>query len=201
MYDIPFAIMQMGFFNLRSKEMRICKQVKDIQGETLKDLKDKLNEALLEGAEIVAVDIQSLTALITVTEYVGEIEKTELDLLEEEFGCHNCAECPFFEESTDKRRKWHTCKEGKKVQKTSRCCSAYYETIRKEVKSEISEDQREDGLLRCEGRGCSGMAEGIESSGVRPLEWEKQVPTIGTRIPLGILKDTAGRVIQGGERC
>ena len=201
MYDIPFAIMQMGFFSLRSKEMRICKQVKDIQGETLKDLKDKLNEALLEGAEIVAVDIQSLTALITVTEYVGEIEKTELDLLEEEFGCHNCAECPFFEESTDKRRKWHTCKEGKRVQKTSRCCSTYYETIRKEVKSEISEDQREDGLLRCEGRGCSGMAEGIKSSGIRPLEWEKQVPTIGTRIPLGILKDTAGRVIQGGERC
>lgn len=201
MYDIPFAIMQVGFFSLRSKEMRICKQVKDIQGETLKDLKDKLNEALLEGAEIVAVDIQSLTALITVTEYVGEIEKTELDLLEEEFGCHSCEECPFFEESTDKRRKWHTCKEGKRVQKTSRCCPAYYETIRKEVKSEISEDKRENGLLRCEGRGCSGMAEGIESSGLRPLEWEKQVPTIGTRIPLGILKDTAGRTIQGGERC
>ena len=77
--------------------MRICKQVKDIHSKTLEDLMKELNEALLEGAEIVAVDIQSLTALITVTEYVGEIEKTELDLLEEEFGCHNCAECPFFE--------------------------------------------------------------------------------------------------------
>ena len=181
--------------------MRICKQVKDIQGETLKDLKDKLNKALLEGAEIVAVDIQSLTALIIVTEYVGEIEKTELDLLEEEFGCHNCEECPFFEESTDKRRKWHTCKEGKRVQKTSRCCSTYYKTIRKEVKSEISEDKRENGLLRCEGRGCSGMAEGIKSSGIRPLEWSLKVPTIGEGIPFDILKDTAGRVVQGGERC
>jgi len=181
--------------------MRICKQVKDIHCKTLEDLMKELNEALLEGAEIVAVDIQSLTALITVTEYVGEIEKTDLDLLEEEFGCHNCAECPFFEESTDKRRKWHTCKEGKRVQRTSRCCPAYYETIRKEVKSEISEDQRENGLLRCEGRGCSGMAEGIKSSGIRPLEWSVKVPTIGEGIPFGILKDTAGRVIQGGERC
>lgn len=202
MYDIPFAIMQVGFFSLRSKEMRICKQVKDIQGETLKDLKDKLNEALLEGAELKAIDIQTLTGAVIVTEYVGEIEKTELDLLEEEFGCHNCAECPFFKESTDKRRTWHTCtKEGKKVKKTSHCCSAYYKLIREEEKSEISEDQRDDGLLRFESGRRSGMAEGIESSGIRPLEWEKQVPTIGTRIPLGILKDTAGRVIQGGERC
>lgn len=181
--------------------MKICKQVKDIQGNTLEDLKGKLNEALMEGAELKAIDIQTLTGAVIVTEYVGEIEKTELDLLEEEFGCHHCAECPFFEESTDKRRKWHTCKEGKRVQKTSRCCPAYYEIIRKEVKSEISEDKRENGLLRCEGRGCSGMAEGLKSSGLRQTKRSVKVPSVGTRIPVNIFEDPGRRIIQGGERC
>ena len=183
--------------------MRTCKQVKDIQSNTLEDLKDKLNEALLEGAEIVAVDIQSLTALITVTEYVGEIKKTELDLLEEEFGCHNCEECPFFEESTDKRKTWHTCaKEGKKVKKTSHCCSAYYELIREEEKSEISENQRDDGLLRFESGRRSGFAEGLKSSGLRQTKRSVKVPSVGTRIPVNVFEDPGRRIIQGGgERC
>ena len=182
--------------------MRTCKQVKDIQSNTLEDLKDKLNEALLEGAEIVAVDIQSLTALITVTEYVGEIKKTQLDLLEEEFGCHNCEECPFFEESTDKRKTWHTCtKEGKKVKKTSHCCSAYYKLIREEEESEISEDQRNDGLLQCESGRRSGMAEGLKSSGIRQAKRSVKVPSVGTRTPVNVFKDPGRRIIQGGERC
>lgn len=134
----------------------------------------------LEGAEIVVVDIQSLTALITVTDYVGEINKTELDLLEEEFGCHNCEECPFFEESTDRRKTWHTCtKEGKKVKKTSHCCPVYYKLIREEEESEISEDQRNDGLLQCESGRRSGVAESIAPSGVRQTKWTEQISSVG----------------------
>lgn len=160
--------------------MRICKQVKFIKGESLDDLQAKLNEALLEGAELKAIDIQTLTGAVIVTEYVGEIQKTELDLLEEEFGCHNCEECPFFKESTDKRRTWHTCtKEGKKVKKTSHCCPAYYKLIRKEEARDISKDQREDARVRCEGRGCSGVAEGITASGVRPIQWTEQISSVG----------------------
>lgn len=182
--------------------MKTCKQVKDIQGNTLEDLKDKLNEALLKGAEIVAVDIQSLTALITVTDYVGEINKTELDLLEEEFGYHNCEECPFFKESTDRRKTWHTCtKEGKKVKKTSHCCPAYYKLIRKEEARDISEDQRNDGLLQCESGRRSGMAEGLKSSGLRQTKRSVKVPSVGTRIPVNVFEDPGRRIIQGGERC
>lgn len=139
--------------------MRTCKQVKDIQGKTFGDLKDKLNEALLEGAEIVAVDIQSLTALITVTEYVGEIKKT------------------------------------------SHCCSAYYKLIREEEESEISEDQRDDGLLQFESGRRSGLAEGLKSSGLRQTKRSVKVPSVGTRIPVNVFEDPGRRIIQGGERC
>ena len=183
--------------------MRICKQVKFIKGESLDDLQAKLNEALLEGAELKAIDIQTLTGAVIVTEYVGEIEKKELDLLEEEFGCHNCEECPFFKESTDKRRTWHTCtKEGKKVKKTSHCCSAYYKLIREEEKSEVSEDQRDDGLLRFESGRRSGLAEGLKSSGLRQAQRSVKVPSVGTRIPVNVFEDPGRRIIQGGgERC
>ena len=182
--------------------MRICKQVKFIKGESLDDLQNKLNTALFCGAELKAIDIQTLTGAVIVTEYVGEIKKTELDLLEEEFGCHNCEECPFFEESTDKRKTWHTCtKEGKKVKKTSHCCPAYYKLIREEEESEISEDQRDDGLLQCESGRRSGLAEGVKSSGIRPLEWSVKVPTIGEGIPVNVFEDPGRRIIQGGERC
>lgn len=181
--------------------MRICKQVKFIKGESLDDLQAKLNEALLEGAELKAIDIASLTGAVIVTEYVGEIQKTELDLLEEEFGCHNCAECPFFEESTDRRKTWHTCtKEGKKVKKTSHCCTAYYELLREEGKSEISEDQRDDERVRLEGGRCSGMAESVTASRVRQTKRTVKIPSFGDAISDGAFKDTARRTIQGGER-
>lgn len=176
--------------------MRKCKQVRFIQGADLNDLERKLNDALMDGAELGGIDIASLTGAVVVTEYVGEIQKTALDELEDELGRHNCEECPFFEESTDKRRKWHICtKHNKKVQKASRCCTAYYEIKREEGRSEVSEDQGKNERVRFESRGCRGMAEGITAGRVRPTEWTKQVQTIGMRIPFGILKDTKRRVI------
>lgn len=182
--------------------MRKCKQVHFIQGTDLNDLEAKLNEALLEGAELGGIDIASLTGAIIVTEYVGEIKKTALDELEEELGRHNCSECPFFEESTDKRRKWHTCtKEGKKALKDSNCCTAYYELIREEVKSEVSDYQGEDEGEQDECRGCGGIAESISAGGVRQAERKKQVPSTGMRITFGIIQDSAGGIIQGGVKC
>lgn len=181
--------------------MKVCKQVKFVQGISLEDLQNQLNTYLLNGAEVVAMDIQSLTGGVIVTEYVGEIEKTALDELEDEFGHHTCQECPFFEESTDKRRKWQTCEKGKRVQKSSYCCTAYYETLREEVKSEVSENKGNDGLLRRESRGCGGMAQEIQPGGLRPIEWPKQIPTIGAGIPRGIPKHSGRRTIYGGRRC
>lgn len=176
--------------------MKKCKQVHFVEGKNLQDLEQKLNEALRDGAELGGIDIASLTGAIVVTEYVGDIKKTLLDELEEELGHHNCAECPYFEESTDKRKKWHTCtKHSKKVQKTSLCCIAYYELIREEETSDLSENQGKDERVRLEGRGCRSLAESITAGGVRQTEWEKQVPTFGMRIPRGIPKDTAGRVV------
>ena len=175
--------------------MRKCKQVKTIRAKDLNELETKLNEALRDGAELGAVDLSLCIAMIVVTEYVGDIKKTALDELEDELGRHNCSECPFFVESTDKRKKWHTCEKGKRVQKSSACCIAYYELIREEETSDLSENQGKDERVRLEGRGCRSLAESFTAGGVRQTEWEKQVPTFGMRIPRGIPKDTAGRVV------
>lgn len=181
--------------------MKKCRQLYFITGADLNDLENKLNEALMDGAELGGIDIASLTGAIVVTEYVGDIKKTALDELEDELGRHNCEECPFFVESNDKRKKWHTCEKGKRVQKSTPCCIAYYELIREEETSDLSENQGEDERVRLEGRGCSGMAESITTSRIRQIEWEKQIPTLGMRIPFGIPKDSTGGTIQGGTRC
>ena len=175
--------------------MKKCKQVHFVEGTDLKDLENKLNEALMEGAEFGGVDIASLTGAIVVTEYVGDIKKTALDELEDELGRHNCEECPFFVESTDKRKKWHTCKKGKRVQKSTPCCIAYYELIREEETSDLSENQGKDERVRRESRGRGGVAEGITAGGVRQTEWSVKVPTFGMRIPRGVPKHTTGRVV------
>ena len=175
--------------------MKKCKQVHFIKGADLQDLEQKLNEALMDGAELGGIDIASLTGAIVVTEYVGDIKKTALDELEDELGRHNCEECPFFTESTDKRKKWHTCEKGKRVQKTTPCCIAYYESLREEAESDLSENQGEDERVRREGRGCRSLAESIAPSDIRQTEWAKQIPTFGMRVSVGVPKDTAGRVV------
>lgn len=175
--------------------MKKCKQVHFVKGTDLSDLENKLNKALMDGAELGGIDIASLTGAIVVTEYVRDIKKTALDELEDELGRHNCSECPFFVESTDKRKKWHTCEKGKRVQKSSACCIAYYELIREEETSDLSENQGKDERVRLEGRGCGSLAESITAGGVRQTEWSVKVPTFGVRIPRGIPKDTAGRVV------
>lgn len=180
--------------------MRLCKQVDFIQGTDIQDLKEKLNKALLNGAELGCIDIASLTGAIVVTEYVGDIKKTLLDELEDELGRHSCEECPFFVESTDRRKKWHECaKHGKRVMRSSACCVDYY---REEGARDLSENQGEDERVQCEGRGCRGLAQGIAPSGVRQAKWTEQVPTLGMRIAIDIPQDPTGRIIQGGaERC
>ena len=175
--------------------MKKCKQVHFVEGKDLKDLEQKLNEALRDGAELGGIDIASLTGAIVVTEYVGDIKKTALDELEDELGRHNCEECPFFTESADKRKKWHTCEKGKRVQKSSACCIAYYDFIREEETSDLSENQGKDERVRLEGRGCRSLAESFTAGGVRQTEWEKQIPTFGMRISVGVPKHTAGRVV------
>ena len=175
--------------------MNKCKQVKTLRAKDLTELETLINKELMEGAELGAIDLALCVAMIVVTEYVGDIKKTALDELEDELGRHNCSECPFFVESTDKRKKWHTCEKGKRVQKSSACCIAYYELIREEETSDLSENQGKDERVRLESRGRGGVAESVTAGGVRQTKWEKQIPTIGMRIPLGIPKDTAGRVV------
>ena len=175
--------------------MKKCKQVKTLRAKDLTELETLINKELMEGAELGAIDLALCVAMVVVTEYVGDIKKTALDEMEDELGRHNCEECPFFVESTDKRKKWHTCEKGKRVQKSSACCIAYYELIREEETSDLSENQGKDERVRLEGRGCRSLAESITAGGVRQTEWEKQIPTFGVRIPRGIPKDTAGRVV------
>lgn len=181
--------------------MKKCKQVHFIKGTDLSDLEKKLNEALMDGAELGGIDIASFTGAIVVTEYVGDIKKTALDELEEKLGRHNCEECPFFVESNDKRKKWHTCEKGKRVQKSTPCCIAYYDLIREEAGSDLSENQGEDERVRLESRGCSGVAEGISASGLRQIKRSKQIQTVGVRIPVGVPKHPAGGIVRGGARC
>ena len=175
--------------------MKKCKQVKTLRAKDLTELETLINKELMEGAELGAIDLALCVAMVVVTEYVGDIKKTALDELEDELGRHNCEECPFFVGSNDKRKKWHTCEKGKRVQKSSACCIAYYELIREEETSDLSENQGKDERVRLEGRGCGSLAESITAGGVRQTKWEKQVPTFGMRIPRGIPKDTAGRVV------
>ena len=175
--------------------MKKCKQVKTLRAKDLTELETLINKELMEGAELGAIDLTLCVAMIVVTEYVGDIKKTALDELEDELGRHNCSECPFFVESTDKRKKWHTCEKGKRAQKSSTCCIAYYELIREEETSDLSENQGKDERVRLEGRGCRSLAESFTAGGVRQTEWSVKVPTFGMRIPRGIPKDTAGRVV------
>lgn len=175
--------------------MKKCKQVHFVEGTDLKDLENKINEALRDGAELGGIDIASLTGAIIVTEYVGDIKKTLLDELEDELGRHECGECPFFKESTDKRKKWTVCEKGKRVQRTSCCCTAYYETLREEETSEVSENQRKDERVRRESRRCSGVAESVPASRLRQTEWSEQIPSVGMRIAFGVLQDTNRRII------
>lgn len=175
--------------------MKKCRQVRFIQGTDLNDLENKINQALLDGAELGGIDIPSFRCALIVTEYVGEIKKTLLDELEEAFGRHTCEECPFFKENTDKRCKWHKCtKTGQKVMKTKSCCADFY---RKE-KDEIPENQGKNEGVRLQGRGRRGLAEGIPSSGLRPFQWSEQIPAPGMRIPFDIPQDPGGRIVQGG---
>lgn len=175
--------------------MKKCKQVKTLRAKDLTELETLINKELMEGAELGGIDIASLTGAIVVTEYVGDIKKTALDQLEDELGRHNCSECPFFVESTDKRKKWHTCEKGKRVQKSSACCIAYYELIREEETSDLSENQGKDERVRRESRGRGGVAESVPASRLRQTERSEQVPYIGTRIAFGVLQDTNRRVI------
>ena len=175
--------------------MKKCKQVKTLRAKDLTELETLINKELMEGAELGAIDLALCVAMVVVTEYVGDIKKTALDEMEDELGRHNCEECPFFTESTDKRKKWHTCEKGKRVQKTTPCCIAYYESLREEAESDLSENQGEDERVRREGRGCRSLAESIAPSDIRQTEWAKQIPTFGMRVSVGVPKDTAGRVV------
>lgn len=173
--------------------MRKCRQVKFIRGKDLDDLENKINQALMEGAELGGIDIPSLIGAVVVTEYVGEITKTKLDELEEMFGRHTCGECPFFMENLDRRCKWHECERtGKRVLRSSRCCETFY---RNEEEYEISEDQGKNERVRFEGRGCRGMAQGIPASGLRQTQWTEQIQTLGMRITVDIPQDATGRVV------
>lgn len=158
--------------------MRREKRVKLIKGADLNDLERIINDRLADGGELISIDLASLTCAMYTTEIIGDIQKTALDELEDAIGRHSCGECPFFEKPTDGRKKWTICEQGHRVTKDSRCCATYYQ-MRKEEARDISKDQREDAGVRCEGRGCSGVAEGITASGVRPIQWTEQIPSVG----------------------
>lgn len=160
--------------------MKLCKQIKFIHGESLADLETKLNDALANGAELGGIDIQTLTGAIIKTEYVGEIEKTLVDELEEAFGRHNCGECPFLRRSNDGRVKWHECtKHGRKVTDKTRCCEAFY---REEGYFDLSEDKGKNERIRHQDGRYRGDDEGIAANSIRPFEWSEQIPPVRVRI-------------------
>lgn len=107
-------------------------------------------------------------------------EQAEVD------GCaHNCAECPYFAESTDKRTKWHRCTlKNKKVRKEQLCCDEYYERS-----GDVSKNHKRDEKPRVEdSRTCRGF-EGIQLENVQPIIKAIGIHEVGTRSPCGVFRN------------
>ena len=105
------------------------KQIIAICENNAEDFQNKMNDALasVTDPEIVFDKTQSFTAYVTyrVRKDVPENVLELLELLDGDY--HFCEECPYFVRSTDRRRKWVSCKlKGSKTRADSRACEHFY---------------------------------------------------------------------------
>lgn len=105
------------------------KQVIAICESNAEDFQDKLNNALagMTNPEITFDPNRSFTAYVTYN-VRKDVPEDVLELLEMINGeSHYCDECPYFEGSNDKRRKWGSCTMKKiKTRPEGRACEHFY---------------------------------------------------------------------------
>lgn len=113
------------------------------------------------------------------------IPETVAEQAEVEGCAHNCGECPYFAESTDKRTKWHKCTlKNKKVRKESLCCDEYYERS-----DDVSKNHKRDEKTRVENpRTCRG-SQGKRMENVQPIIGAIGIHEVGTRSPCGVFRN------------
>lgn len=101
---------------------------------------EKLNEALMEDeADIGKIhysDSNRFYAVVYYTASVPVAENHDEELIIKH-GEHNCTDCPYFERSMDKRKKWHICTKDKKpITEFHDACIVYYEIL-EEIEKEV----------------------------------------------------------------
>lgn len=118
------------------------KQIACISETDPQIFEQKINGILagLINPEIILDRTQPFTAYV-IYRIKKQVPEDLLELLEMIDGQHRtCRECPYFQKSTDKRRKLHTCTlTGKSTREDSRACEEYYRAKAEEHKTILEE--------------------------------------------------------------
>lgn len=120
------------------------KQVGVICEDNAQAFQEKANELLAQAsdAEIVFDQTQPFTmyVLYSVRKNFPESALELLEMLDPDGGHARCEDCPYFEKSTDKRKKWGYCQRKQdKTKIDSRACEVYYIERRKENVAMVEE--------------------------------------------------------------
>lgn len=121
------------------------KQIIAICENDAEAFQDRMNDALIRVAdpEIVFDNNRAFTAYVTYR-VKREVPENVLELLELLDGeSHYCEECPHYEISSDKRKKWGSCKlKGIKTRPGSRACEHFYVWRMKQLE-QIAEEYKQ----------------------------------------------------------
>lgn len=141
--------------------IRKSKRTIFIEATTNEEFEKALNEAL-KGLNDPKVQIfGKYQCAILFNELIYEEDHKTIADLFEEAGCGaTCGDCPFYQEPTDKRKKYTVCN-NRRIKEDSRACDSYYLGRR----SDVSEIGRTDGGEAMDyGRSCEDPENGMVAS-------------------------------------